>query len=665
MSAPTHRPRRSVVRLGLAIALAAGLIAAASALAAAGDLGPQQRVSSAGPGGDTEFEADYPALVHNPDRNEYLAVWEAETSTDGEYEIFGRLLGPGGTPIGGQFQISDVGPDGDTSFAASSAAAAYNPTAEEYLVTWAGDDDTGMLVDDEIEVFAQRLSATGTEVGPDDLRISAMGPDGDPSYVAVNSTVTYSSTADEYLVAWRGDDDAGALVDDEFEIYAQRLTATGVEVGTDDQRVSMMGPDGSTSYAGFGPTATHNPVTGEYLIGWFGTDDAGDLSQGESEIYVQRLSDGGAEVGTDDQRVSMMGPDGIPSYDATSPSATYNLAANQYLLAWRGTDDDPALSPSEREIYVQCISAAGVEVGTDDQRISTMGPDGDSSFSATAPSATSDPIANEYLIAWHGDDDTPPLVDNEFEAFAQRLTASGAEVGADDQRISRMGPDGDTDFDAFSSTVAFNPVANEYLIAWTGDDDTAPLVDDEYEIFARSLEAPPPPSAPPSPGPGPTTPTTPDADPDTEVTDPDVTIAKKLKIKGKELKVKVSAGAQENVTSRGRATVVIKRKRKGKGKTKTTDLKPVTKPTEGGERTILRLKYRGGKKKRQRQTRKLVRSIKKGKKARVRVQVTLTDEAGNSTTEKRVSRLKVERKKGGGKRRDISRSSEKKGRSTT
>jgi DNA-binding response OmpR family regulator len=33
----------------------------------------------------------------------------------------------------------------------------------EYLVVWQGDDDTGSLVDNEFEVFGQRLAANGDE----------------------------------------------------------------------------------------------------------------------------------------------------------------------------------------------------------------------------------------------------------------------------------------------------------------------------------------------------------------------------------------------------------------------------------------------------------------------------------------------------------------------
>ena len=51
--------------------------------------------------------------------------------------------------------------------------------------------------------------------------------------------MAYNPNADEYLVVWDGDDRGGALVNDEFEVYGQRLDArTGAEVGINDFRKS-------------------------------------------------------------------------------------------------------------------------------------------------------------------------------------------------------------------------------------------------------------------------------------------------------------------------------------------------------------------------------------------------------------------------------------------
>ncbi len=139
-------------------------------------------------------------------------------------------------------------------------------------------------------------SALASEIGPNDFRISDMGPDGDVNFAASILTswdepaVAYNSTADEYLVVWNGDDDSAGLADDEFEIYGQRLDAlTGAEVGTNDFRISDMGPDGRARSDAESPAVAYNPNADEYLVVWVGDDDTGALADGEGEIYAQRL----------------------------------------------------------------------------------------------------------------------------------------------------------------------------------------------------------------------------------------------------------------------------------------------------------------------------------------------------------------------------------------
>jgi hypothetical protein len=155
--------------------------------------------------------------------NEYLVVWVGnETSTGNNlfvFEIYGqRLAGATGAEVGtNDFRISDMGDD--TAFlVAGRSDVAWSVAAGEYLVTWNGDD----TVDGENEIYGQRLSASGAEVEINDFRLSNMGPDGDPTYSAINPRVAFGP-AGVALVVWQADDDAPGLVDDEVEIYGQRF----------------------------------------------------------------------------------------------------------------------------------------------------------------------------------------------------------------------------------------------------------------------------------------------------------------------------------------------------------------------------------------------------------------------------------------------------------
>jgi hypothetical protein len=123
------------------------------------------------------------------------------------------------------FRISDMGPDGNSNFDAFNPAVAYNSIDNEYLVVWEGDDNTPPLVDQETEIFGQRLNAaTGAQIGENHIRLSDMGPDGAPNFVARAPAMAYNSTNNESLVVWRGDDNTPPLVDNEFEVYGQRFT---------------------------------------------------------------------------------------------------------------------------------------------------------------------------------------------------------------------------------------------------------------------------------------------------------------------------------------------------------------------------------------------------------------------------------------------------------
>ena len=132
------------------------------------------------------------------------------------------------------------------------------------------------------------------------------------------------------------------------------------------------------------------------------------------------------------------------------------------------------------------------EIGTNDFRISDMGPDGNAAFDGFTPAVAYNSTNNEYLVVWQGDDNTSPLVDNENEIFGQRITAAtGAEIGVNDFRISDMGADGNTVFAAAVPNAIFNNTNNESLVVWRGDDTT----NDENEIYQKKCEKAPPSTA--------------------------------------------------------------------------------------------------------------------------------------------------------------------------
>jgi hypothetical protein len=447
-------------------ALALGCLTAAAALASA--VGSQVRISQVGPDGNPNHDGLAPAIAYNPQANQYLTVWEGDDVTDDETEIYGRLLSGSGAPIGPEFRISQVGPEGATNFDAFRPAVAYGSRTNEYLVVWHANADA----DNQFEIYGQRISATGVEVGPNDFRISDAGPDGRGAFDASRPSIAYGSQNDEFLVVWYGDES----VDNEFEIYGQRVSAAGVEVGPNDFRISDAGPDGDPNFDAFKPVVAYNPRTNEYMVVWYGDDAVAD----ELEIYAQRVSAAGAEAGPNDFRISDLGPTGNTAYAAQRPAVIYNPQVGEYLVVWDGDDSTPPLVDNETEVYGQRLADAGTEVGPNDFRISDAGPDGDTRFDAVRPVVAAGQ-ASEYFVVWYANE-TPR---NQFEVYGQRVSTAGTPVGDNDFIISKLGAGGNAALDAQFPGLVYGSGPNEYFAVWSADDGTPPLVDDEFEIFAR------------------------------------------------------------------------------------------------------------------------------------------------------------------------------------
>lgn len=189
-SRSARRWSRRAVAMSVALFGVAGLAGTAAATL---PIGNQLRVSTTGTDGDTNFRAEDVEVAYNARDDQYLVVWEADTATSDEQEVFGRIHRADGTPVGGQFRISDMGPDGDAAFDAEDPKVTYNRRTNEFLVVWHGDDNTAPLVDNEQEIFGQRITAAGAEIGPNDFRISETGPPADTAFEAFDPDVAYNA----------------------------------------------------------------------------------------------------------------------------------------------------------------------------------------------------------------------------------------------------------------------------------------------------------------------------------------------------------------------------------------------------------------------------------------------------------------------------------------
>jgi hypothetical protein len=287
------------------------------------------------------------------------------------------------------------------------------------------------MVDNEFEIFAQRVYSTGILVGSN-LRMSDMGGSGDALYDAFEPDVAYNSQDHEYLVVWYGDDNTGGLVDDEYEIYGQLITWNGVGTGPNDFRISDMGGTGDLLYDAFHPSVAYNSNRHEYLVVWAGDDNVGGLVEGEMEVFSQRMTTDISGLGSNDFRLSDVGGIGDPEYDvAWGPEVAYSTILDRYLVVWGGEDNVGGMVDDEWEIFAQMLNGDVSDgIGPNDERISDAGGIGETVYLTFAPVVAANTWNGQFLVAWHGDDNEGTLVQGEREIFIQRMDSMAIFVDA-------------------------------------------------------------------------------------------------------------------------------------------------------------------------------------------------------------------------------------------
>ncbi len=399
------------------------------------------------------------------------------------------------------FRISWMGPNGNPGYGAfwflvpnMTPDVAYNPVTDQYLVVWYADDNTAPLVDEEFEIFGQLVdAATGQLVGSR-IRISFMGPNGNPNYDALLPAVTYNSVDNEYMVVWVADHLDLPLDNDHFEVFGRRVSATGQLLGP-QTRLSEMGPSGDPVYGAawwIKPDIAYNEHNNVYLVVWCGDSNVAPNVDNEFEIWGRRFYPGLTPVDGAQYTISVMGPAGDPGYFASQPAVAWDSNHNSFLVVWEGDHNTNGLIDNEFEIFGQFVPADPSILFwiVNNFQISLMGgANGDSVFDAFDPDVAYNPMFDNFFVTWAGDDNTWPTVDEEFEIWGHLVAWDGTLLNTQ-YRLSAMGfNDGDPSFSAHSPAVISR--RDEYHVVWHGDDNWFGMVDEEFEIFTDWVSADP------------------------------------------------------------------------------------------------------------------------------------------------------------------------------
>lgn len=419
----------------------------------------------------------FPDVAYNSVDDEYLVVWQGEIGLAApfEVEIFGRRLdAETGSAIGSQFRISRMGPDGSSAYGAFQPAVAYNLVDNEYLVVWFGDHDVAM-VDEEFEIFGQRIDGSTGDLIGGATRITNHGPANSASGRAELPAVAYDHDSEHYLVVWGGNVGTG-----DYEVFGS-LLESDLSAVVPSFQISER-PPGSVpiAFPDYPYPAVTKAQNGEFAAVW-ADHDKGGAARYEYEIFGRLIeAETGSLIGSSDTRVSYTEPLGDTDHDAMLPSIEICEGGSRpaLMVVWRA---DPSVN-EEYDIHGQLLNL-------------NFSPYGEAfSVSETGSAISADIVGrggwDDFVVVWWGGGDE--LAAGEYEIFMERRgTANGERLGDSDIRITDIGPASDPAYDARYPAVAERRSPKDVLVVFDGVerkyDVSGGFFYDDQEIFGQRL----------------------------------------------------------------------------------------------------------------------------------------------------------------------------------
>lgn len=246
-------------------------------------------------------EESLPDVAFDPANLQYLVVWERRLSGPNEPHIIcGQRIDEDGIPLGSEISLSP------STLSQEDPAVAYNPDAQQFLVTWSDDRNTGAS---SWDIYAQRVRADGTLADQGNFAISTA------RYGQWSPAVAYSTVSHQYLLMWGDDHNMGD------EVYGRRLHWLGFPLGSE---FCLSAAEGAHK----DPAVAYNNTDHEYLIVWTADPDG----DGDTDIYGRRYDRDGLGLGEPFAIVEAAG-------SQTNPFVHYHYANNDYMVLWNDEAD--------------------------------------------------------------------------------------------------------------------------------------------------------------------------------------------------------------------------------------------------------------------------------------------------------------------------------------
>ena len=311
----------------------------------------------------------------------------------------------------------------------------YNPFVTtdgsgNWVAAWYSNDDLGATVDTDFDIFVSRSTDNGASWSA--VQTLNSNADSDSGYDGTPCVMTDGSG--NWVAAWYSNDDLGATVDTDFDIFVSRSTDNGASWSAVKTLNSNADSDSGNDYYPYVVTDS----SGNWVAAWYSDDDLGTTVGTDYDIFVSRSTDNGASWSA----VQALNSNADSDSEFDGPPCVMTDGSGNWVAVWNSNDDLGATVGTDSDIFVARSTGNGASWSAVKALNSNAA--SDTQFDTT-PFVITDGKGN-WSAMWESRENLGGTVGDDYDIFIAHSTDNGASWSAVQTLNSNANTDTGDDF---------------------------------------------------------------------------------------------------------------------------------------------------------------------------------------------------------------------------
>ena len=333
-----------------------------------------------------------------------------------------------------------------------------------WVAVWSSAENPADPDGTDSDIFVSRSTDDGVTWSAAQTLNSNAGSDSGSDWAPFVTT----DSSGNCVVVWYSNDDLGATVGPDSDIFVARSTDNGVSWSA----VQALDPNADSDSGFDGPPCVMTDGSGNCVAVWYSNDDLGATVDTDYDIFVARSTDNGASWSAVQALNSNADSDSGPDYH---PCITADGSGN-WVATWYSYDDLGATVGADADVFVSSSTDNGASWST----VQALNSNADSDSGFDGPPCIMTDGSGNWVTVWNSGDELGATVGPDYDIFVSRSTDNGVSWST----VQALNSNAASDTGSDSTPFIITDSKGNWSTVWESDENLGGTADTDSDIFS-------------------------------------------------------------------------------------------------------------------------------------------------------------------------------------